>query len=148
MESVTFFVAGRPAPQGSKRHVGGGRLVESSKAVGPWRDAVRTEGQHLDLPSLAGPVAVVLVFTLPRPAAHWRTGKHEGELRATAPRFPAKRPDLDKLVRATLDGLTSAGLYHDDSQVVDLVAAKRYPHYPDAPRVGCHVTVTTVGGLR
>ena len=29
-----------PAPQGSKRHVGGGRLIEASKRVKPWRQAV------------------------------------------------------------------------------------------------------------
>lgn len=34
---ICFFVAGRPAVQGSKRHVGGGRLIESSRQVGPWR---------------------------------------------------------------------------------------------------------------
>jgi len=40
MTRVEFTVLGVPAPQGSKRHVGRGVLVESSKALGPWRDAV------------------------------------------------------------------------------------------------------------
>ena len=38
---ITFEVYGQPAPQGSKRHVGGGRMIESSKAVAPWREAVK-----------------------------------------------------------------------------------------------------------
>ena len=40
MTRVEFTVLGVPAPQGSKRHVGRGVLVESSNALGPWRDAV------------------------------------------------------------------------------------------------------------
>ena len=35
-----FAVFGLPAPQGSKRHVGEGRMVESSKRVKPWRRQV------------------------------------------------------------------------------------------------------------
>lgn len=31
-----FSVLGLPAPQGSKTHVGEGRMVESSKRVKPW----------------------------------------------------------------------------------------------------------------
>jgi hypothetical protein len=32
--------------------------------------------------------------------------------------FPGRNPDVDKLQRSTLDGLTQAGLYKDDGQVV------------------------------
>jgi len=37
---ITFFVPGKPAPQGSKRHVGRGIMLESSREVGPWRERV------------------------------------------------------------------------------------------------------------
>lgn len=40
MTAVQFDVLGVPAAQGSKRHVGNGRMVESSKALHPWRDSV------------------------------------------------------------------------------------------------------------
>ena len=80
--SNRVFIPGVPAPQGSKRHVGGGRLVESSKKVKPWRRAVN-----------AAPPMV-------------------------------QRPDLDKLIRSTLDGLTGA-VFVDDSQVVAVHASKR-----------------------
>src|ERR1700676_3259288 len=39
-DRMKITVRGIPAPQGSKRHVGGGRMIEMSKAVGPWREAV------------------------------------------------------------------------------------------------------------
>jgi Holliday junction resolvase RusA-like endonuclease len=36
-----------------------------------------------------------------------------------------KRPDLDKLIRAILDGITGI-LIEDDSQVVNITATKQY----------------------
>jgi crossover junction endodeoxyribonuclease RusA len=45
MEGVAFTVRGLPAPQGSKRHVGGGRMVESSANVKPWRADVRAAAE-------------------------------------------------------------------------------------------------------
>ena len=114
---MIIFVNGIPAPQGSKRHVGGGRMVEQSRAVGPWREAVRAETQRArnGRPPLGGPVEVVIQFFLPRPKS--------------APRarlWPDRRPDLDKLARAVLDGLTDGGAWEDDGQVVVLRLAKRF----------------------
>lgn len=108
-------VAGIPAPQGSKRHVGGGRMVEVSRAVGPWREAIRAETQRAVIGTIDRPVSVSVMFRLPRPkSTPARTA------------FPAKRPDLDKLVRAVLDGLVAGGAIADDSQVVVLRAAKTF----------------------
>ena len=40
-------VNGLPAPQGSHKHVGGGRMVESSKKVKPWRQDVKAAAEAL-----------------------------------------------------------------------------------------------------
>jgi Holliday junction resolvase RusA-like endonuclease len=40
--------------------------------------------------------------------------------------WPAVRPDSDKLLRAVLDGLTEAGVWRDDGQVVQGTFIKRY----------------------
>lgn len=118
-------VNGIPAPQGSKRHVGNGVLVESSKRVKPWREAVRAETQRrLELADLQGgrgrmeagePVLVDLLFHVPRPASLPKKVL-----------LPAKRPDLDKLVRSTLDGLADGGAFPDDAQIVGITASKHY----------------------
>lgn len=126
MSAVVITVRGIPAPQGSKRHVGNGRMVEMSKAVGPWREAVRAETQRAVLLPLAGPVEVALSFWLPRPKGHYRTGRNAHLIRPGAPDFPAGKPDLDKLARAVLDGLTAGGAWKDDSQAVALSACKMY----------------------
>ena len=110
---ITIEVRGLPAPQGSKRHVGRGVMVESSKAVGPWREAVRAETQrHVSKP-FGGPVRVDVTFFLPRPKGHYGSGRFAGEIKKSAPLHPSGRPDLDKLLRALLDGLTAGGAWVD-----------------------------------
>jgi crossover junction endodeoxyribonuclease RusA len=135
---MMITVRGTPAPQGSKRHVGGGRMIEMSKAIGPWREAVRANAERTmnGTGPITGPVRVSITFELARPRGHYRTGRNAHLIRDTAPAFPATRPDLDKLVRATLDGLTMSGAWSDDSQVVHLHALKLYG------QPGCTIVVT------
>ena len=122
---VAFFVAGRPAPQGSKRHVGRGILVESSKACGPWRTTVAfTAAQVVEGPPLDGPLSVHLVFVMPRPAG--------APKRSTPP--AVKRPDVDKLSRAVLDALSGVA-WRDDSQITHLNARKRLAELDETPGV-------------
>jgi len=121
MEGIGFTVRGIPAPQGSKRHVGKGVMVESSKKVQPWRQDVRhaaEDAMNGHLP-FEGPLEVVVTFTLPKPKTVKRL-------------LPSVRPDLDKLLRSTLDALGSAGVYGDDSQVVHVAAWKVYGIIPGA----------------
>lgn len=117
-------VHGLPAPQGSKRHVGGGRMIEASKKVAPWRAAIVAEADRMGLTDLQldGPISMRCFFYLPRPKAHH---KRDG-LRDDAPTHPAKVPDLDKLLRSTFDALTTAGVWRDDAQVVVVSASKSY----------------------
>lgn len=136
---IEIIVRGKPAPQGSKRHVGNGRMIEVSKAVGPWREAIRAETQRLmDGFSSVCPVKVVVWFMLPRPKGHYRTGRNSHLLRDGAPGRPAGTPDLDKLCRAVLDGLTMGGAWKDDGQVVTLIAAKLYA----TDFTGCKIEIT------
>lgn len=140
-DPVVFAVVGTPAPQGSKRPVRLGKgptarigMVESSAKVGPWRDAVRAQaalrfGGRLPI---AGPVAVTLNFRLKRPVT----------LRGGITR-PVKYPDLDKLVRSTLDGLAVdrkhpelGGALANDSVVVSIAASKEYGE------PGCIISIT------
>jgi Holliday junction resolvase RusA-like endonuclease len=143
---IEVIVRGIPAPQGSKRHVGNGRMIESSKAVGPWREAVRatTQTRMYARPPLSGPVAVRAWFWLPRPNGHYRTGRNAHLLRDAAPLRPFGKPDLDKLVRAVLDGLTDGGAWKDDGQVVELTARKLYVLPGLTP--GAKIEITEVAG--
>ena len=120
---LEFTVRGMPAPQGSKRFVGTskagrGIMIESSAKVRPWREAVKHAAMTKGFAGpLDGPLRLDLVLTLPKPAS-------APKRRQT---WPQKKPDLSKLIRSTEDALTDAGVWHDDAQVVEVCAAKRYP---------------------
>ena len=78
---ISFFVPGIPAPQGSKRYLGPGRVVESSKRVAPWRADIRAAAEGLIKADTSrhlweNPVAVTLEFFLPRPKGHYGTGRN------------------------------------------------------------------------
>jgi Holliday junction resolvase RusA-like endonuclease len=127
-DTVSFFIPGRPVQQGSKTaFVVGRRAVvtdQNQATLKPWRATVAAHadrGVTFDVP-----VAVHLRFVMPRPAR---------------PRFtvPAVKPDIDKLVRAVLDGLTDGGLIADDARVVSLTAVEQYES--TGSPVGVHVEV-------
>ena len=113
---MTFTVIGTPAPQGSKRHVGRGIMIESSKKLKPWRDSVTHAAMAAHQGAAALDCACVLsvYFFFIRP----KSGKKEGS--------PRRKPDLDKLLRSTMDAITAAGVWSDDSRVVRIFASKRF----------------------
>ena len=133
-ELIKIRVYGLPAPQGSKKHIGRGILVESSKKVKPWRQEVLRA--TLDSDQYSGQVIdkacqVSLEFLIPRPRSHYGTGRNNNKLKSSAPIFctSMRHGDIDKLCRSTIDGLsiTSGGaLLKDDSLIVQLIASKRY----------------------
>jgi len=143
---LTFALLGLPIAQGSKAFKGVSRsgraiLVESAKGLKPWRanvaTAIRAAITRTDEPPagwpLLGPVAIDLCFTMPRPKAAPKTRRT----------WPVVKPDIDKLERAVLDAGTTAGLWGDDAQVVDVHAWKVYPlETPRALRApGLHAVV-------
>lgn len=130
-DSLSFFVAGCPRPQGSKRaYIRGGKpvLVESCERLKDWRSAISYHaGQVRPGTPITGDVEAVLEFYLPRPRSHFGTGKNSGAVRLSAPQFPSGHMsgDIDKLTRCVLDGITGV-LIADDSQVVRLSARKLF----------------------
>jgi crossover junction endodeoxyribonuclease RusA len=125
---VRFDVPGVPVPQGSARAfvVNGHAVVTSAnRNLKGWRQLVN-EVARAAAPKKpwAGPVAVHLGFRLPLPPSRRTTvgrGREKRKLRV----WPDRRPDLDKLVRGVVDGMTSV-VFVDDSQVVELHARKDY----------------------
>lgn len=133
---ISVKVDGIPTAQGSKRGFvtkqGKVALVESAgKKLKTWRDAVTQAclTHDEDWPDLYdGPVRISILFYMPAPKRH-------------DPSKPmTKRPDLDKLVRAVLDSVTKAGLWADDSQVTQILAAKTYALGGQGP--GCEIRIT------
>lgn len=119
---LDYFVPGQPIPQGSKTAaVISGRAVmfDANKKLKSWRQAI-TMATNLELTRLrwtgyepGDALVVFLHFHLERPKSVKRLE-------------PTVKPDLDKLVRAVLDGITDARAWNDDSQVVAVYATKNY----------------------
>lgn len=129
-DSFSFTVFGTdPAPQGSKKYVGTRKtaagnmipmIVESSPKLPAWRRAVsdaviagmKASG---DASKFDGAVKVEAVFYLTRRPSVKRD-------------LPTVPPDVDKLTRSLLDGITAKGegVWRDDSQVVRLEVSKVY----------------------
>lgn len=137
---ITFTVYGIPGPQGSKRHVGGGRMIESSAKVKPWREAVKWAAIEAKngAPPLDGPLIVRMVFTLPKP-------KSAPKKRKT---YPDRKPDVSKLARSTEDALTDAGLIADDARIVgysrlEKVFPNEDPEALESP--GVRITIAAKG---
>lgn len=143
--AVEFEVRGDPVPQGSPRAfiVGKGekaraQVVSGAKGKGShgrglasWRADVKRAAVEAmgDRPMLAGPVVLELVFTMPRPASHHVASDRSRPVKATAPRWCDKRPDVGKLARAVEDALSGV-VWVDDAQVVDLHPTKPYGDRP------------------
>ena len=131
VDQLAFMAYGIPGPQGSKRHVGNGVMIESSAKVKPWREAVKWAAVEAG-GRVEGPVSVVMSFTLPKPKSAKKMAR------------ACKKPDLSKLIRSTEDALTDAGVWEDDARVVNLVAQKWYVGDPEdmVRRPGVFVQIT------
>jgi len=132
---LTFTVIGSPAPQGSKRHVGHGVMIESSKRVKPWREAVAAAAfaARNGAPPLDGPLALTVTFWLPKPASLSKRVTSLG---------PFRKPDIDKLLRSTLDAMTTAGAIADDARIVRIIAEKRFT--PITGHAGAEVRIEAI----
>jgi Holliday junction resolvase RusA-like endonuclease len=125
---IAFNVLGAPAGKGSPqaRVHNGHVVVHENRRTKTWEALVREAalvaiGDVRTPPFVDVPLVVTITFWLARPSGHW--GKHG--LKSSAPRHPAKKPDIDKLVRATLDPMNGT-IFDDDSRIVSLVAVKSY----------------------
>jgi crossover junction endodeoxyribonuclease RusA len=131
----SVLILGEPAPQGSKRHVGGGILVDSCKRLPEWRSDVRNgclDEHGQPKARIEGPVYLSLEFALRRPKSLPKTKKVHH----------TKRPDMSKLVRAVEDAITSAGIWIDDSYVCASNVTKRYAE--PGEQTGCHIKVMPI----
>jgi Holliday junction resolvase RusA-like endonuclease len=128
-----FFVAGVPAPGGSKTSYGRGRIVDACKRNPAWKSLVALTASQAGCVPLEGPLVLTLTFYMPRPKGHRRK---DGTLKPSAPAYPTVKPDTTKLIRSLEDALTGI-CWKDDTQIVTQIADKFYA----TDRVGALVTI-------
>lgn len=121
--SLAITCYGVAIPKGSTKayyiaKLGRAIVTADNRRCGPWQEHVVTAAREAlgeGSTPMEGPVALFLRFYLPRAKATPRNVTEH-----------MKKPDLDKLVRAVKDGLTRAGVYRDDAQVVLAVVSKEF----------------------
>ena len=110
--NAQFFIAGRPIPQGSLKFINGHAIHVRAQDLALWRADIARVAKSIIWERAVESVEVHLTFTLLKP----KTVKRNE---------PFVRPDIDKLIRAVLDGLTGVA-YDDDQQVTKITAVKEY----------------------
>jgi Holliday junction resolvase RusA-like endonuclease len=157
MTVLRFSVFGKPQPAGSKKgfvNPKTGRVIitEDAKNSKPWRQQVAGAAEHAA--GIAGdgwavcdprPMRLEVAFILARPKGHFGSGRNAGTVRASAPAFPATKPDATKLLRAVEDALTGV-VWRDDAQVVEQAVWKLYGE-PERVEVKVTVLEPVVGAV-
>ena len=118
----SFFVKGKPVSQGSLKFIKGHAIHVKGRELALWRGTIAAIARSTNITKIQVGVDMDLVFIFNKP----KTVKRNE---------PFVRPDLDKLIRAVLDGLTDVA-YEDDQQVVRLTAQKAY-----GETEGVHITI-------
>jgi Holliday junction resolvase RusA-like endonuclease len=139
-------VLGEPKPAGSKgirfARRGDGSVIigengrpkmwtrdMSGQAGENWRSDIRDAVLRAwaDREPLDEPLAISITFYGPRTKGHFGSGKNEGVLKESAPRYPhaSKLADGAKLLRAFEDALNKL-VWKDDRRFVDHRIARRY----------------------
>lgn len=118
VDAVSFFVAGVPIPQGAaSAFIHGNRAIVTTtkkKGLTAWRGDIRTEAQRHITELFEGPIAVELDFIMPRPKSMAKRNRRP---------WNTKAPDIDKLLRASLDAMTGV-VFRDDASVSQVFVRK------------------------
>lgn len=86
-----------------------------------------------------GPVQLVVVAVMPRPAELCKVSKRTGEpLKDRSARWHTSRPDADNIVKGIQDALKD--WWGDDCQVSQLIAIKRTAAFGEAPHYSVQVS--------
>ena len=138
---IDFFVPGLPKPAGSKKgfaipnkqRPGKHRVIITDDTGAPgkaWRADCKIYARDAHGgPPLRGAISAMFIFTLPRPKAHYGTGKNRGKLKGSAPKAHTIRPDTTKLIRAVEDALSGI-IWKDDAQIIRQTGVKEYGEIP------------------
>ena len=133
MNTVLFFVAGKPKALARPRATRRGEHAGIYQEKPPWYALVAYRADEArDGAAFDGPVRVRLDFLMPRLKKMPKREKPH-----------VTRPDIDNLSKLILDAVTPT-LIANDTQVVELQAAKRYAKVGETP--GCAIEIIAAEG--
>lgn len=127
MDSVTFFVPGKPRGKGRPRFYNGRAYTDEQTRAYEERIAWnyrRIAGKFRFPDDVFLRVRVQQQMPVPQSASKAKKAEMLG-----GGTFPSAKPDLDNVVKAVLDGLNGVA-YKDDARVVGIHSVKIYSDNP------------------
>lgn len=126
---IKFTVSADPVAKARPRVNRNGRVWTPKKSKDFEGAVCRSAIEAHPGPELNGPLCLMVRLVKKRPKA-MSASKHGAGLVAAI-----TKPDIDNYLKAVMDGVTKAGLWKDDAQVVSVSAAKYYAEIDGEPRV-------------
>ena len=146
--NVSFRVNGIPKAQPRMKAYNKGRHagVYDPGTANDWKSLVQIKAYENKLKkTLTGPLRLSLCFWMPRPKAHYRTGKYSEYLKDNAPMWHSSKPDCDNLKKAVMDAITATGcIWHDDCQVANSITTKFYTSTHGSMKPGVEVYISSL----
>ena len=135
MTAVAFTIPGEPRGKGRPRFGKGFTYTDDKTASYEGTIKLACRQAMRGCAPFAGPVIVTVkaVLSIPKSASQKkRAGMIEGDIR------PVKRPDLDNITKAVLDGCNKVA-FADDAQGVSCVSSKLYGETPGVEVMVCEI---------
>ncbi len=129
-EAIKCVIPLVPVAQARARHaVRNGRAMAYKSATmrGHEADLIALLREHRPAQPMEGALAVRVRAYLPIPVS---MPKRRQANALAGDERPAKKPDLDNLLKHVLDCCTKLNFWRDDSQICDVVTSKRYSDVP------------------
>lgn len=126
---IEFIIKGKPKALKRHRSTRTGRMYDPSATdkKNVWLQIAKFKPKQ----PLKGDIMLKVVFVMPRPKSHFRTGKYKHLLKTHQPCYVRSRPDLDNLVKMIADIIQGKDRFIlDDSQICMLQAEKVYGRKP------------------
>jgi crossover junction endodeoxyribonuclease RusA len=115
---AVLSVSGIPKPQPRPKATIRGRHagVYTPRTAQGWKEIIIQRATEVSLAGgqIEGVIALKIAFVLPRPKAH----KKET--------YVTTKPDIDNLLKSTMDALTDCAVWRDDSQLAEVHMSKVY----------------------
>ena len=122
---IEFTLKGKPKALKRHRSTRTGRMYDPSAKDKKqmWLQIAKYKPKR----PLAGDIMLKVIFFMPRPKTHYRTGKFKHILKDDMPEYHSFTPDLDNLVKMLCDTIQGKDrMIVDDSQICMLQAEKVY----------------------
>lgn len=123
--TVPGKVRGKGRPRFGKTKAGNAIAFTDAKTAA-YENLIKLAARDAGARMIEGPVAVIATITIEIPKS--ASKKQRAEMLAGRV-APCRKPDIDNVVKALMDGLNTVA-FRDDVQVVQLGAAKRWGNEP------------------